>query len=458
MFRKRFLLGLVFFTIFINSGCQGNTSIGVTQSPAIISNIKETPNATLTPNIYDGLFVDPSQKLGSISPYVYGSNYGPWIAVPAGMIPDAKNAGIRIIRFPGGAWGDHNNLKEYQFDTFIPFCKLLGAIPSISVRLSGGSPEQAAAMVKFVNIDRKYGVKYWSIGNEPDLYTKEINTPYDTPEFNQAWRSIALAMKAVDPTISLIGPEISQFTAIPSQNKKDSAGRDWMTEFLKANGDIVDIVSIHRYPFPVNVSVSVTTDDLRANTKEWTSILKYLKSQIFKITGKNIPVAITEFSSHYNKAVGGDATPDSAYYAIWLGDLLGRFISQDVVIANQWMLTSSGDQGGWGLIGRGELRPSYYTYQMYKMFGNHLLFSSSSDPDVSVYAAETDDSTLTIMMINLSNETKIMPINIKGFKSFSAYRWLLDKDHHAESLPALTVDNNSQVTLPGQSMMLYRIK
>ena len=32
---------------------------------------------------------------------------------------------------------------------------------------------------------------------------------------------------------------------------RTSQGKDWMTEFLRANGDLVDIVSIHRYPFPL---------------------------------------------------------------------------------------------------------------------------------------------------------------------------------------------------------------
>ncbi|MCX6082484.1 MAG: glycosyl hydrolase [Chloroflexi bacterium] len=462
---SRFSSNLLIFLLIIAiqlSACQAQTA-----NPPVSTIIGKnetfqptvSPTTTPKPPTPDGLFVDTTQNLGTVSQYVYGTNYGPWIAVPAGMISEAKNAGMNIIRFPGGAWGDQNDLREYQIDTFMAFCQMLGAVPSISVRLHNGTPEQAAAMVTYANLTRKYGIKYWSIGNEPDLYSKEINANYDTPEYNRAWRSIALAMKAVDPTILLIGPEVSQFTANPENNKKDSSGRDWMAEFLKINGDIVDVVSIHRYPFPKNPAVSVAINDLRTNASEWTDILHYLKELIHENTGRNIPIAVTEFSTHYNKAIGGDATPDSLYAGIWLGDLLGRFISEDVLIANHWMLTSSGDQGGWGLIGRGELRPAYYAYQMYKMFGKQRYFSSSKDPDVNIYAAKNNPDILTIMVVNLANEDKTLPLNIGGVTSLiNTQTWLLDDEHKAEFLSDSTISSNSQIKLPRQSITLYVMK
>ena len=55
------------FVIFLFAAC--------TQNPRPI------PTATIVPTPYpDTLFVDPNISLGEISPLVYGSNYGPWIA------------------------------------------------------------------------------------------------------------------------------------------------------------------------------------------------------------------------------------------------------------------------------------------------------------------------------------------------------------------------------------------
>jgi hypothetical protein len=57
----------------------------------------------------------------------------------------------------------------------------LGAEPSISVRLHGGTPEAAAELVRYTNIEQGYAVRYWSIGNEPSLYRD-----YDTETYNEA--------------------------------------------------------------------------------------------------------------------------------------------------------------------------------------------------------------------------------------------------------------------------------
>ena len=61
-------------------------------------------------------------------------------------------------------------------------------------------------------------------------------------------------MKAVDPSIKLIGPELSNFTGVPDHafHALDIHGKDWISEFLKSNGDMVDVVTFHRYPFPQN--------------------------------------------------------------------------------------------------------------------------------------------------------------------------------------------------------------
>src|SRR5688572_9160004 len=163
------------------------------------------PTSTAVPTPVPGtLFVDPGVDLGPISPLVYGSNYGPWVALPFQMLPDAQALAPSIIRFPGGAWGDQNGLRGYQIDQFIGFCKLLKAEASISVRLLGGTPEQAAALVKYTNIQKGHNVRYWSIGNEPTLYEAAGTDGYDTARYNVEWRAIAEAMQAVDPDILLI--------------------------------------------------------------------------------------------------------------------------------------------------------------------------------------------------------------------------------------------------------------
>ncbi len=41
------------------------------------------------------------------------------------------------------------------------------------MRLLDGTPEKAAELVRYTNIEKKYGVVYWSIGNEPNLFAEQ---------------------------------------------------------------------------------------------------------------------------------------------------------------------------------------------------------------------------------------------------------------------------------------------
>jgi hypothetical protein len=150
----------------------------------------------------------------------------------------------------------------------------------------------------------------------------------------------------------------------------------------------VDIVAIHRYPFPRSMSGPATAiDDLRANSREWDAIIPKLRADIREITGRDLPVAVTEVNSHWSAAIGGEATPDSFYNAIWWGDALGRMIRQGVAIVAHFALQSPNAYGGWGLLARYEARPTYYVYQLSQRFGQELVYASSDDLDVSIYAA-----------------------------------------------------------------------
>jgi hypothetical protein len=120
------------------------------------------------------------------------------------------------------------------------------------------------------------------------------------------------------------------------------------------------------------------------------------------------------------------------------------------------MLTSKGGYGGWGLVGRTEVYPSYYTYQMYKMFGNELVYSSSDNPDLSIYAAQRSDGALTIMVINLSLEEQTKALRIADQSSVKGKAWLFDPTHNAENIG--NIELSGEVKFPPQSINLFIIK
>lgn len=451
----------------ILAGC-GTTPLASTETapalPTVIPTSTTLPTSTTvaTP-VPDMLYVNPSVSVGSISPLVYGSNYGPWLIVSFEMLPAAYDSGVTILRFPAGAWGDHNDVRTYQIDQFMDFAHKVGATAMFNVRLLDGTPEQAAEMVRFTNMERKYDVQYWAIGNEPTLYNGELKgrgETYDTDRFNKEWRTFAEAMKKVDPTIKLVGAEINQFsydTTSGATTNFSEWDEKWFVDFLKTNGDLVDIVSFHRYPFPrSNRSGPPTIDELHQNAQEWDKIITHARELIHQHTGRDLPIAITEFNSAYDKSVGGEATPDSHYNAIWLADVLGRMIKNGVFMANEWALTAKGGAGGLGLIGQYDVYPAYYTYQLFRRFGTELVYSSSDDPDVSIYAARRADGTLTLIVINLSLEKKTKAIRIEDQAEVQAETWLFDPDHKAENIGTMEISDS--ITVPPQSVTLYIIQ
>ncbi len=413
------------------------------------------PNPTEVPTPVEGtLYVDPTKDLGPISPYVYGANFSMYGAVPLDMLPAAYNSHITALRGLGGGWGEENDIQTYQLDLFISLCKQMGAVPTVSVRFKNGTPQAAADLVRYANIEKRYGITYWSIGNEPN-YELDAGKHFDTETFDQAWRATAEAMKAVDPKIKLMGPELSQWGTDLAQTPKDPAGRDWMTEFLKANGDLVDVVTVHRYPlYHADGQVS-TIEDLRRNTSEWTDLAVYLRGLVREITGREIPIAFTEVNSDPSPVLGTDASPDSFYNAVWYADVLGRLISQKVFMVNYWVLAYR--SGGLGLIYNSELRPSYYVFQIYNHFEKELVYAASGVTDVTVYAARGKNGRLTILVINLSDQEQRVPLKIQGGSAGSAEVWRLDSAHLAEDLGVQAVPSDGILELPAQSVTLYAL-
>lgn len=444
---------LLILLLFILAAACNQTPTAVPTTTAVPTATPAAPPTT-TPGT---LTVDPAFSLGPISPYLFGTNYGPMHAVTLEVMPLVEEAGFTTLRFPGGAWTDSTDVKPFQIDQFMDFSQQVGATPHISVRLLGGSPETAAALVRYTNIEKQYGVTYWSIGNEPSIYTQLGQAAYDytTENLNRDWRPIAEAMKAVDPTIQLLGPDIHQWAATESATPKDSAGRDWMAEFLKTNGDLIDIVAVHRYPL-YSPSNPVTVADLRQNTRQWVQEVEHLRSVMREILGHELPIAITELNSDPSPAMLQEASPDSFYNAIWYADVLGQLMNANVLMVNQWVLSQRST--GLGLFQGSTVRPTFYVFPLYKNFGSEQLFATSGVEDVDIFAARRDDGALTVMVINLSDAEQQIPLQVTGMELVEAEVWRLDKTHNAENLGVQPFTAVGLLTLPPQSATLYVIK
>lgn len=406
------------------------------------------------------LWVDASREIGAISPYVLGVNHGLWSSPGVETLDEAKSLGFTFLRWPGGAWGDLNDVKEYQVDQYIAFARETGAEPSIVVRMPRSSPEKAAELVRYVNIEKKYGVKYWAIGNEPTLYAGDLRLVTEgvaswTPQsYAKRWREYAVAMEAVDPSILFYGPEVhGTYIGDPTQIPWEGETREYVIEFLKVNGDMVDVVTIHQYPFPIcSTCGNPTWDELRENTVVWDRLLPNLRRMTRETIGKELPVGITEYNSNYTNVSGTETSPDSFLGALWLADVYGRMVRTQPEMLAYWYL---GAKSGHGVVSSFEIRPAYYVFQMYSHFGNHLLPANSDQTYVSIFAAKTDDGAVTVMLVNLNAEAVTLPLQLHGGNNLSVSEaYIFDATHNAEAFDLPGFENGSDITLPVNSATL----
>ncbi len=146
------------------------------------------------------------------------------------------------------AWG----IPEYNTfgtDEFLDFCKRIHAEPQIALNLGTGTPEEAAAWVKYV--DSKLGRQglLWELGNE--LWGDwQVGYPAQS---QVAARTLAAskAVRAVDPTARLIGTGADEDTF-----------HDWNAQQLTNPPDTVSYLSTH-FVVGDQVELPHSTDDFR---------------------------------------------------------------------------------------------------------------------------------------------------------------------------------------------------
>ncbi|TYB43165.1 alpha-L-arabinofuranosidase, partial [Microbispora tritici] len=131
-----------------------------------------TPAVEVTVNAREGL--------GTVPDTAYGLNQAVWdgnMNTPASVDLLGK-AGVQMMRYPGGSYGDGFHWETStvsgggyvapgtDFDSFMGTVRGVGAQAIIIANYGSGTAQEAADWVKYANVTKGYGVKYWEIGNE----------------------------------------------------------------------------------------------------------------------------------------------------------------------------------------------------------------------------------------------------------------------------------------------------
>ncbi len=381
------------------------------------------PGIGANPIIVSIASLRPRTTTWSINYWQWSPTYGDDVTGTAPLVAPLATAVMRV----GGYNNDANTPDPFdhtQLDTAIAYAHAIGAEPLLQVPhladVDGGAPTAAtgAEMVTYANVTQHYGVKYFSVGNEPDLYATQGSVtdmtepaiPGYTPEdYCTSARSYVTAMKAVDPTIQIVGPDLAY---------QYQVNADWLTPILQSCGDVFDIVSIHRYPFS---SLQATIPSAAADAATFRTAIAYVRSLMQAAGYGDKPLALTEMNVAYDATPAGampGAAPGTVPSALWLGDILGAAIESNLWTSAVWNISDT-NEWSLGLIGLPPShtpRPEYYAYALYAdHFGPTLADVTASPTGVAAHASRNVANDATeVIVVNWNSAAAPVAIEVTG--------------------------------------------
>jgi hypothetical protein len=400
--------------------------------------------------------IDLTQAL-SISPYLLGSN----VFVKTGtsskdqknngimsyspeVIQGLRSANVKLLRFPGGDWGEQHTLSNEQLDAYSELLNQVGAEGFMQVQLSDPLNKtpvsldkraaRAALLVEYMNNQQSiqrtntsapfHAVTYWAIGNEPDLLNNpDTRKKYTVDEYAQAFIAYSTAMHEKDSKIKVFGPEISQY--LGKQGPKDAAGKLWLEDFLKAIATyerghnlpyhLLDGVSFHRYPLGDSEK---DPGKFTSNPAEWDNVLPTLRQFIKQQFDRDVPIAISEINTNPGKTA---APPDLA--ATWWAETLAKLMSQQVEYVG--FFSTEGVDAPLPLFAdKGKRETAMLrAMQIFTHLQNKFVPGQHEQGPVSVYATQSaDHNTVSLLLINKTNGNQLVDIKADSLLPVGTWR------------------------------------
>jgi|SRR5579859_308940 len=329
----------------LSAACSANLIFGRfswAQTPASVANaatrVYLDSRRTLPP-IDRNLFGSFLEHLGRA---IYGGIYDPGSNLSDSngfrkdVLEEIKHLGVPIIRYPGGNFvsGYHwldgvgpkkdrprvlekawDSIETNQFGTneFMAWCRSVGATPLMGLNLGTGTPEQAAALVEYCNVEKgthwsdlrrehgvaePYHVQHWCLGNEMDGPWQIGHMSATEYGFKAA--DAARQMRYVDHSLKLV--------ACGSSGPFMPTYLEWDREVLEQCYDYVDGLSLHRYFGNVRETNSDSTKYLAMNLSmerqiaETAAVCDYVQGR--KRSAKKLWLSFDEWNVWYRTTTG----------------------------------------------------------------------------------------------------------------------------------------------------------
>ncbi|MFL6144174.1 MAG: cellulose binding domain-containing protein [Labedaea sp.] len=436
-------------------------------------------DVTVTVNTRAGLASVPDTALG-INHAVWDSQLG------TNAVADLLGgAGVRMMRYPGGSYGDIYHWADNtapggfvapntDFDTFMGGVRRAGAQPIIIANYGTGTPQEAADWVRYANVTKGYGARYWEIGNE--LYGNghyganwEADNHADKSPTGYANGVVAYAdaMKAVDPTVK-IGAVLTTPANWPDGVVAGGDPATWNQTVLSIAGPHIDFVVLHWYPG------GSTAQETFAKPNQTGDMIYLVRQQLARFAGAaadRIGIALTEM----NTSVGRNTQPGALFAADSYATLL-----ENGVFTVDWWNTHNGigtvstvagqtDYDDFGVLssgsclGDGQCEPavntpfaSYHALSMLGLFahpGDQLVKAGADQDVVAAHAARRPNGDLAVLLVNRDQDNAhTVALNYAGFSPATAAPAVHTFTNGASAITSTQTGTAGSQTLPPYSL------
>ncbi|MBL4700773.1 MAG: hypothetical protein JKX85_05890 [Phycisphaeraceae bacterium] len=232
-----------------------------------------------------------------------------------------------VLRYPGGLNSQGHDWKKtiglvssrpnFQFglNEYMSICKAVGAEAQIVLSEYITTSQDIAQMVEYLNmpataqypwaIKRKadgyaepYGVQFFELGNE--TWIKKLSGRgrglHSAQSYGDFYLEVQKAIKAVDPSV--------QLGLVLANYGERGADDPWNLELMEKVGKQADFVIVHAYAVSYrgnaqNDQEARILNACMAATEQIEDWLSNLNDMILQSTGRQIPIAMTEFNTSF---------------------------------------------------------------------------------------------------------------------------------------------------------------
>ena len=320
-----------------------------------------------------------------------------------------KNSGTSIVRF-GGIAADRNMPTNHQYIRMIDSIRASGMEPILQVPFCNYryTAQQAADIVKFINVTQGKKIKYWIIANEPDLGYSYSSAS----QIAKYFKPFATAMKAIDPSILIIGPELSSFNQTIMDGLTTPNGPDDITGKDQNGNFYLDVISFHTYPF----NGSQTRDNVVTKLMSPFNLndnLVYLNARVAACNAAHqrggasvLKTAITEANINWQNSASDNLTGNGANSFVggqFIAEMLCIGMKNNVDFINMWSVVegnSTASNIGFIDATNYNKKPAYFHFKLLaENFRGNFLSGITNQAHVKSFGSK-DEYETSVLILN----------------------------------------------------------